>query len=180
MVTLKQVKKFHKNKHRISKIVKSKIDKHEVIYGARALNKYLPKSLEEPTNDYDIFTPTPKKDAKQVERALDRKFGGNYFYTKQAIHKGTWRVKDRLRDKEVADYTRPDKTVKYKTINGIKYVTLEWIKKQKKETLRNIEAKYRHAKDKDALNRIKIFQKMKKTKKKPLIINLRQITRFKY
>ena len=91
--TPKHTDKFYRKRKRIDKIVKSKIDKHEVIYGARAINKQVPPHLRRPTTDFDIFSKTPKKDAREVERALDRRFGGDFFFVEPAKHRGTWKVK---------------------------------------------------------------------------------------
>lgn len=165
-LTLKQIEHFHRNKRKIPSIILSKTEAHEVIYGARALNKYLPKFLDKPTEDYDIYSRTPKKDARQIERALDKSFGGDFFFTEPALHKGTYRVKDRVRKSGVADYTKPKKKIPSKRIGGKNYEKLSHIKKHIKKTLKDKEAKYRHDKDRDALNRINIYERLKRRRKK--------------
>ena len=165
MATLKQVNRFYKKKKEIPEIVLSKTGNKEIIYGARAINKQVPMHLRKKTDDYDIFSKTPKKDALETERALDKKFGGNYFETKPAIHPGTYKVISRIDKVGYADYTIPDKKIPFKVINKKKYVDMEYVKKHIKQTLKDPEAKFRHAKDTDALNRIKLAEKLKRKKR---------------
>ena len=165
MPTLKEVEHFHKHKKCIPKVVLSVTEVHEIIYGARALNKQLPSYLDKHTEDYDIFSPTPKKDAMQTEKKLDKHFGGDYFYVEPAKHEGTWKVKSKINKQGYADYTKPDKKIPFRKIGGKKYVRLDYVKQHIKKTLKDKEAKYRHDKDRDALNRIKVYEKLKKPKR---------------
>lgn len=165
MTTLKRVEHFHRYRKNIPKIILSKTQGHEVIYGARALNKQLPSFLDKPTQDFDIFSPTPKKDAKEVERALDKKFKGDYFYVEPAKHKGTWKVKSNIDKEGYVDYTKVKEKIPSRKIGKHRYVKLIWVKKHIKKTLKNPEAKYRWDKDKDALNRIKVYERLKKAKR---------------
>jgi len=102
---------FIKIKRKISKVVLSKTGNKEIIYGARALNKRFPPFLDKHTTDFDIFSPTPKKDAKETEKALDKSFGGNYFYVELAKHPGTFKVKSRINKEGYADYTKPTQEI---------------------------------------------------------------------
>ena len=76
-ISIKKTERFHKQKKKIPKAIVEKMDRHEIIYGARALNKRFPSFLDTPTQDYDIYTPYPKHDARELERTLDKKFGGD-------------------------------------------------------------------------------------------------------
>ena len=165
MPTLKQVEHFHRRKKKIPNIVLSVTDKNEIIYGARALNKQLPSYLNKPTEDYDIFSPTPKKDAMQTEKALDNHFGGDYFYVEPAKHEGTWKVKSKINKEGYVDYTKPENKIPFRMIGGKKYVKLDYVKAHIKKTLKDKEAKYRHDKDRDALNRIRVYENLKNAKK---------------
>ena len=162
MVTIKETKKYHKIKKRIPRIIYKKIDKHEIIHGSRVLNKRFPQYLEKETTDYDLYSKTPKKDAVEVEKALDKRFGFNAFRTETAIHKSTWKVRSNVTGEGVADYTKPERKIPYDVINGKKYVKLGFVKKHILKTLKDPSASFRHEKDRDALNRIKIFEKTKK------------------
>lgn len=161
-ITLKQTEKFHRKKKSIRKIVLSKTDPHEVIYGAVAINKRLPLFLRVPTSDIDILTPTPKNDALEVEHALDRRFGGNFFEISPAVHPDTVRVRSRVDGEVYADYTFSKKKPPHDRIKGKNYVKVPYIKRLIKKTLRDPESKFRHKKDRDALNRIKLSEKIRK------------------
>ena len=161
-VPLKKVKHFHRQKHKIPKIILGKVDKKEIIYGARALNKRFPKFLDKPTQDYDIFSTHPKKDAREAERALDKGLRGDHFFVKPALHPGNFKVIAHVTNEGYADYTKPDETIPFDIIDGKKYVKLGHVKKTIRKTLADPESAYRHSKDRDALNRILIYEKMKR------------------
>jgi len=163
---LKRVEHFHKYKKKIPKIVLSKTGKKEIIYGARALNKRFPPFLDKHTTDFDIFSPMPKKDAEETERALDKSFGGDFFFVEPAKHPGTFKVKSRINKEGYADYTKPDTKIPSDKIGKHRYVKLAYVKKHIKKTLKDPEAKFRHDKDRDALNRIRIYEQLKKARKK--------------
>jgi len=161
-VSVKKTKHFHKQKRKIPKVIVSKMDKHEIIYGARALNKRFPSFLDTPTQDYDIYTPHPERDARETEKALDKKFGGDFFHVTKGVCPRTWRVRSNVNEEVYADYTKPEEKIPFDVIGGRNYVTLEHTKKHIVKTLNDPSAEYRHAKDRDALNRIKIYEKIKK------------------
>lgn len=152
-------KRFHEKKHLIDDIIILKMDKREIIYGAQALNRHLPNYLDVETQDFDIFTPTPKKDARETEKALDKEFGGNFFFITPAEHKGTWKVKAYANDETYADYTKPNKKIPFVIKEGLKVVPLVFIEKNLKRTLNDPKSNFRHSKDLDALNRIKVYKK---------------------
>jgi len=159
---LQKAEHFHKHKHRIPGIILGAVDDKEIIYGARALNKRFPRWLDRPTTDFDIYSTHPRKDARESERRLDKAFRGDFFFVKQALHPGTWKVKSHITGDTHADYTKPDKQIPFDRIGGKKYVKLSAVKKHIKKTLKDPEAKYRWEKDRDALNRILIYEKMRK------------------
>lgn len=160
--SLKKSEHFHRNKKKIPRTIVEKMDKHEIIYGARALNKRFPPFLDRPTQDYDIFTPHPRRDARETERALDKKFGGDFFYIEPAIHPNTWRVRSHVNGEVYVDYTKPDGPIPFDVIGGQKYVKLSQVKKSIKNTLDDPSSSFRHDRDRDALNRIKIYEKLKR------------------
>ena len=160
-VSLAHTKQFHKKKHKIGAVILSKVDDSEIIYGARALNVRFPKYLDRHTTDYDIFTNQPKRNAMESEKALDKEFGGDFFHTEAAQHEGTYKVKAHANQEGYADYTKPDDDIPYEKIRGKKYIDLDYMEKHTEKTLKDPEASYRHAKDRDALNRIRIYKKLK-------------------
>lgn len=159
---LKKTEHFHRQKQKIPSIILSKVDDKEIIYGARALNKRFPSFLDRHTEDYDIFSTHPKKDAREAERALDKSFGGDFFAVKKALHPGTFKIIAHANKQGYADYTKPDKMIPFDRIGGKKYVKLDYVKKTIRKTLADPESKYRHDKDRDALERILIYEKLKK------------------
>jgi len=161
MADLSRTDTFHRKKKDIPKIISRKTGDDEIIYGATAINKQTPKNkkyLQESTVDFDVFSNTPKKDAKEVELALDKHFGGDYFDVEAAQHPGTWKVKG-PNGKTYADYTDKPRRTRSKTIDGKKYVPLPAIARHINKTLKDDTAKYRWRKDRDALNRIKLMMK---------------------
>lgn len=158
-ITLRHTEQFHKQKHKIGNIIIEVTDDHEVIFGARALNQRFPKHLDRHTRDFDIFTPTPEKDARETERALDKEFGGDFFYVIPGCHPGTWKVKAHATGETYADYTKPEGPVPYDVINGIKFAKLSFMKKTFERSLTDPFSDFRYEKDLDAINRIKIFEK---------------------
>jgi len=161
-ISLKKTKHYHKHRRTIPNIIRSRIDEHEIVYGARALNKRFPPYLDKYTEDYDIYTPHPKRDAHETEQALDKRFGGDFFYVEPARHPNTFRVKSHTDGSVAADYTKPEQKIPYDMIGDVKYVKLGFVKKHIHKTLRDPEASYRHQKDLDVLNRIKLYERMKK------------------
>jgi len=157
----KKLQTFYGKKGIIPSIILSKVNRDEIIYGAQAINVQVKPYLRKYTKDYDIFTSNPEREAKELEKALDKYFNGNYFYVELAKHKGTFRVKSKIDGEVYADFTQPNKKVPYIIINGKRYVDLKFIIKHIKETLKNKKAKFRWDKDRDALNRIKLSQAKK-------------------
>lgn len=158
-LSLKETNIFHKKKHRIMKTIYGTLDEDETIYGARALNVRLPSHLDRHTKDVDVFTSTPHKEAKEAEKALDTMMGFDAFYVIPAEHEDTVKVKAHATDETYADYTLVPKGLKREKIGNFFYPTINTIKTSLKKTLADPQASYRHAKDRDALNRINIMQR---------------------
>ena len=130
-----------------------------IIHGERALNRHLPSFLDVHTEDYDVFSQTPRKSAIKLEKELDRKFGGDFFVVRPARHKGTFKVKSKITDRTVADFTKPKKEIPFTTsFDGINYRKLESIKEKVEMLLKDETKKFRRKKDLEALRRIKVFE----------------------
>lgn len=158
-LSLKETKNFHKKKSIIGKIIIKVMDKRETIYGARALNARLPNYLDRHTKDFDIYTPTPYRDARETENALDKAFGGDFFFVTEAEHRGTWKVKAHATGETYADYTKEPKELKRENLHGLFYPTMGFIEKGLRKTLHDPMATHRHQKDKDALNRLLLLKR---------------------
>lgn len=146
------------NKHLIDGIIKKLARKGKIIYGAKAINAQLPYYLRKPTYDFDIFSNTPKKDAEKLESELDYRYGRDSFTVKQAKHRGTWKVKSKITNKTIADFTKKTTKIPSKRINSNEYARLKWIKQKIKENLKKPENKYRFPKDREALRRINLYE----------------------
>lgn len=143
--------------------------REEVVYGARAMNVQLPGMLKRHTIDYDIYSKSPKAKAKRLEKVLDGQSKGDYFYTKPAMHPGTWKVMDIGFDNRkgthddfgVADFTKPERKIRFNVINGIRYARLSERAKDARRSLSDPEFIFRHEKDRKDLWRIKEGKKYK-------------------
>lgn len=167
MLTDKQKLKYYKNKQKAHKIIQQKARKRKhIIYGARALNAYFPTYLDKPTEDWDIYAKNPKRAATRTEKRLDKAFGGDYFYVEPAQHPGTYKVKSRVTRSGIADYTKPDKKIPYTTMNGQRYIELGHVKQHIKKTLKDPSASFRWEKDREALQRIQLYEKYKREVKR--------------
>jgi len=159
-MSLKRAKQYHMKKKDIPLVVKSTIGRKEVIYGARAINARVPEYLDKHTTDFDVFSNTPRKDALQTERALDTHMGGDHFVTEKAQHEGTFKVRSKQTGEGIADFTKLEGRMPSSDwIGGKRYVKLSWMKERAEKVLKDPEFKFRHAKDRDAIDRINIYER---------------------
>lgn len=140
----------------------------QIVYGARSIQAQN-NLFARDTKDYDIFDKNPKKVAQIVQKLLDKNVGFDYYYSKPAEHKGTWKVKGKgldgkqntEDDESIADYTKPEEKVKFIIKDGIRYRILKEELKRKVATVKDPEFEFRHEKDNDDIKRIKGFIKVK-------------------
>jgi len=140
-----------------------------IIYGARSINAQT-GILTRQTGDWDAYSNNPKKTADKLQRRLDKNVGGDYFFSKPATHKGTWKVKGKgddlipntQDDEEIADFSKPESKVNFVTVDGLRYRHLKDEIKAKKKAVADPEFKFRHEKDQRDLDRIKYNQKIKR------------------
>jgi len=163
-LTLQQKEKFFRDKNKIGKVILDTSKKRGlIIFGARSVNKQVPKHLRSQTEDYDIFTPNvPKKTARRIERKLDRRFGGNYFEIKEAAHPGTYKISTIIGQKGVADISKKPDKIKLIKRNGVYYAHTDFQKQKIKESLSDPKSKFRHEKDKESRLRIELAEKKRK------------------
>ncbi len=162
--------KFYKDKGRDNKIkkiiLKNVRKKQHIVHGARALNEFFPSFLDRPTEDYDVFSSTPKRTAEKIEKRLDSRFGGDFFRTEPAMFPGTVKVKSNVTERTVADYTNPKREIKHTKRRGIKYANFNHFKKRINESLKDPKNRFRHDKDRETLRRIKLTEKLRTKKRK--------------
>lgn len=158
MTNLEKVERFHRLKERIEEIVRRTIKKDEIIHGERAVEVRVPPYLRRHTRDYDVFSETPKKDAEEAEQELDEEFRGDFFEVIPAEHPGTFKVKSKIDGRTYADFSEKEENVPIESIQGNNYATLEFVKKKLRRILKDKTKEFRHKKDQDTLNRIRIYE----------------------
>ena len=158
-LTPQQKLKYYKNKELVKQIIlQDASEDGHIVFGARASNIQLPPHLKKHTEDFDIFTKKSKQEAEETEKKLDKAYGGDYFRVQEAKHKGTYKVKSNVTGRTVADYTSQGKKPNFKKILGVKYATLNSIKRKIGKTLRDEAQSFRHDKDRETLQRIKLHE----------------------
>jgi len=139
---------------------------HMVVYGAKALNAHLPDWLDKETRDWDIFTAGSAREvADKLEHKLDKRYGGDFFSVEPALHPGTFRIRSRVTGAVVADVSLKDREIEFGSVEGINYVTLDWLEKEAERLLDDPETAFRRSKDRDTLQRIKVFKRHRKRSK---------------
>lgn len=161
-VTLQHTEHFNRHKHDIIPVIKTTIGDKEIIYGEHSLMVRMPGHLKRHTDDIDVMSPTPLKDAVQAEKKLDKFFGGDFFYVKKAEHLGTYKVVAKANEQGYADFTKMPHNMPSETIGSYRYSTIRTEKLNRMRSLRDDSFKFRHGKDRDALNRIRILEKLNK------------------
>ena len=157
MVSVKEIKRFHRKKKSIPGIVRKQVRKNDsILTGGHALNSHLPAFLDRPTSDFDIFSNNPKKSARELERRLDKKFEGNLFFTQPAIFPGTTKVINRVTESEVADFSKKPNNLSSVKKGNIRVASIPFLQSKFRQSLRDPESKFRHAKDRDALRRLRV------------------------
>ena len=128
-----------KDRDRIENIIINFCKKQKlVIYGGLALNKYIDKkfdiyktnqnyitSIDSLTPDYDIFSINAFNDSKNLALIL-KKAGFNYIHVKRAKHENTWKLS--VNHQPLIDITVPDSPIPFKVFDGVRYVTVDFLK----------------------------------------------------
>ncbi len=134
-----------------------------IVFGSQALNAHFPSWLDKDTKDWDVVAKGDSKElADKLERTLDRRYGGDFFSVEPAIHLGTFRIRSKITGVVVADVSLKDREIKFKRIQGINYATLDWLEEEAERLIASPDAEFRRSKDKDNLQRIKVYKRLKK------------------
>jgi hypothetical protein len=155
-LTQKEIERYYRIKAIIPKLVLKKLRGDVIIHGERAVQARLPYPLHRETVDYDLYSKTPRKSAKMLEKELEAELEADYFKVKKGRHEGTWKVKSKVDEENYADFTRPSSRTKldYDVIEGKKYLKLKLIKEKIKQNLKAKTKAFRHSKERSALRRI--------------------------
>jgi len=147
-------------------IKKQAMNEKSIIFGARSIQAQIGTIGARQTEDWDIFTSTPKKSALKTEKRLDKLWNKNQFYVKPALHPGTIKVMSKGNDGRkgtaddfgVVDYSgMPKPRPQTILIQGNRYRKLSTEKAKKYKAIRDKTQKFRHEKDKDDVRRIKLI-----------------------
>lgn len=138
-----------------------------IVFGGKAVNAYLPAWLDKETKDWDILTPgSSKKAASDLEARLNKHYGGEYFSIEPAIHEGTFRIRSKVTGVVVADISMKDRQIDFKKRQGVNYATLDFLEEEAENVLSDPEKSFRHNKDRDTLQRIKVLKRVKDKQKR--------------
>ena len=156
---------FKRNKKIINRVVRGRLAKTKrILHGTRAQNEQLPIVLErKPTVDWDVFAKNPKIAAMNMEKALDKKFGGDYFDVKKGVTKKlkVHKVFGKITGESFVDYSIPDRKIPTIAKRGVKLATLKDQVEKAKENIKKPELKFRRDKDLSLIRRARKFEKMR-------------------
>lgn len=164
---LREVRSFYS---RDSVIKRQARREKDVIYGGQSLVAQL-GGLARGTRDWDIKSKNAYKSANVLQRTLDRRAGGDFYYqTQSQFKRGVEKVNfvgdDRKRgtpdDIGIADFSPLKRTDKFVRIRGQRYATLESREADARRALRDPQFKFRAGKDREDLARIAAYHKFRK------------------
>lgn len=142
-------------------------ERGNIVYGARSIQAQL-GLLSRPTEDWDIFSKNPKKDANELQSKLDKQIGFDYFYSKQGVHKGTHKVKglgfdmkkDTEDDEGIVDFTQMPRPIpSHIILRGMKFRRMKEEIAAKKKAVKDPAYEFRKEKDLGDLRRIETIQR---------------------
>lgn len=142
----------------------------DVIYGGQALVAQL-GGLARGTRDYDIKSRNPTKSAFRLQRTLDRRAGGDYYYaSKSKFTPGVRKVlfigddlkRNTSDDIGLADFSPLKRSDKFVTIKGQRYATLASRERDAHRALSQKQYAFRAERDKSDLARIQAYRNLKK------------------
>ena len=151
-------KLFKRNRLIVNRVVRNFLAKRKVgiVHGVRSTNAQLPRDLQRETLDWDIFVKNPKKRAKQLERALDKKFRGDFFHVKKGIGSPGIKVQkiiSNVTDEGFVDFATPGRVVPSIPKRGVQFATLKDQVERARANIKKPELKFRREKDQNLINR---------------------------
>ena len=164
LTELEKEMRMKRNRGVVDRVIRKRLaETKRIIHGGRAQNIQLPRHLERPTKDWDVFTKTPKKAATNMDKALDKKFGGDLFHVKKGIGSPgikVFKVKSNVTNEAIIDYATPTKTISWIAKRGKRFATLKQQVEHARENLKDSSKKFRASKDKSLIKRYNKFRKM--------------------
>lgn len=153
-----------RNKGVVNRVIRGRLAKTKrVVHGGRAQNAQLPTILQRKTVDWDVFAKNPRKAAKEMEKALDKKFRADAFRVRAGKTKslGVMKVISNETGEGFVDFAIPDRVVPTIAKRGVRFATLKDQVARAKANLPDPERAFRRAKDLEFLRRIKQFEKIR-------------------
>lgn len=155
---------FKRNRNIVNRVTRGFLAKNKVgiVHGSRATNAQLPSALKRDTVDWDIFVKNPQLRANQLEKALDRKFKGDFFRVVRGMGSPgikVFKVKSNVTDEGFADFATSNRVVPSVPKRGVRFATLKDQLERAKINIKKPELKFRRKKDLDLIKR---FNKSKK------------------
>ncbi len=165
-LTEQQKREFlERNKGVIDRVIRRRLGKTKrVVHGARAQNVQLPRFLErKATIDFDVFAKNTSKAARNMEKALDKKFRGDFFGVKSGATKKlkVKKVFSKATGESFVDFSIPDRIVPTIAKRGIVYASLKDQVERAKKAIKDPANKFRRAKDLSLIRRVKKFEKLR-------------------
>jgi len=159
-LTDEQKLNYYKNKELAKQLIlQDATEEGHIVYGATAINAQVGKVLQKQTEDVDIMVKDSKKEAEQMEKKLDKQYGGDYFRVEKARYPLTYKVKSNVTNKTVVDYTKKRRVPRIVNVLGTRYADLKSIKRTINKTLKDEKQSFRWDKDRETLQRIKLQEK---------------------
>lgn len=162
---IEKAQRMKRNKKVINRVVRGWLGKNKVgiVHGTRATNVQLPRNLERKTIDWDVFVKNPKKRATQLEKALDKKFGGDFFHVKKGLNVNlkVHKVLSNIDYEGVADFAISKRDVPSVSKRGVRFATLKDQVDIAKQTIKKPEARFRRQKDLNLIKRVKKFEQLR-------------------
>ena len=159
---------LNRNKGVINRVIQKRLAKTKrIVHGARASNAQLPRFLErKATVDWDIFAKNPQKAAKNMEKALDKKFRKDMFAVKEGATKKLKVRKVFAKDtgETFADFSIPDRKVPWVAKRGKRFASLKDQVDKAKENLKDPEKEFRADRDRSLVRRVKRFEELRRRK----------------
>jgi len=106
----------------------------DVIYGRHAVNHLT--GVTRGTYDFDVYSSHSKKHAIRIEQSIDTGTDSNLAYVEPMTYvkdgktKRVWRVRTRPHGQVECDYQVKPRGLRYKSINGVRYETLDRAEKK--------------------------------------------------
>lgn len=153
-------KLFKRNRKVVNRVVRGFLAKNKVgiVHGTRATNAQLPRDLNRKTLDWDVFVKKPKLRAEQLERKLDKKFGGDFFKVKKGLGSPgvkVYKIKSVITDEGFVDFASTKQKVPSISKRGVRFATLKHQVAKARENIKKPELKFRREKDLNLIRRVK-------------------------